>query len=60
MKHYLFEVIKGDYEGEEFLVGANDYHEAREIAEANFGVGTFRYWHEVSDFEAEMSGLDEY
>lgn len=60
MKHYLFECIDEESEnlGEEFIVGANTYTEAREIATDNFG--KCRYWHELSEEEAEMSGLDEY
>ena len=60
MKHYLFECIIGDNEGEEFLVGANDLREAYEIAEDNFGTGCVNYICIVSEEEAEASGLDEY
>lgn len=69
MKHYLFELLCGEYEGEEFIVGADSYHEARETAEGiareadsvnNNGLAIFRYWHELTEEEAEMSGLDEY
>lgn len=55
MFHYLFE----DYEtGEEFLVGADSPEEAIKIAEENFSDPELQY--EVSDYEAEISGLDEY
>lgn len=59
MKHYLFECLDGANEGEEFIVGANSYTEAREIAQDNFGQH-IRFWHELTEEEAEMSGLDEY
>lgn len=58
--HFLFECVDEESEcfGEEFIVGAYTYNEAREIAEDNFG--KCRFWHELSEEEAEMSGLDEY
>lgn len=61
-RHFLFEIIDEDSEycGEEFLVGAKDYHSAREIVNEYFPDIKVRFWHEVSDYEAEMSGLDEY
>lgn len=61
MKHYLFEIIDEQSEncGEEFIVGADSYTEAREIAQDNFGM-LVRFWHELTEEEAEMSGLDEY
>lgn len=58
MRHYLFECVAGDNEGEEFIVGADSYTEAREIAQDIFK--KVRFWHELSEEEAEMSGLDEY
>lgn len=58
MKHFLFECTKGENEGEEFIVGANSYTEAREIAQNNFG--KVKFWHELTEWEAEASGLDEY
>lgn len=69
MKHYLFEFLCGECAGEEFIVGADSYHEAREAADGiardagsvnSNGLAMFRYWHELTDEEAEMSGLDEY
>ena len=56
MRHFLFE----DYEsGEEFIVGAADLFEAEIIAEDNFG-DAVHFCYEMSELEAEMSGLDEY
>ena len=55
MKHYLFEDLET---GEEFIVGACDLNEAKEIAIHNFEKPKFQY--QMSDFEAEASGLDEY
>ena len=55
MKHYLFEDLES---GEEFIVGACDLDEAKEIAADNFETPKFRY--RMSEFEAEVSGLDEY
>lgn len=69
MKHYLFEILSGECAGEEFIVGADSYHEARDAAEwiardagsvNGKGLALFRYWHELTEEEAEMSGLDEY
>lgn len=56
MKHYLF---IDDESGEEFLVGAYNIIEGVEIAKDNFGEDV-RFICEVSEIEAEMSGLDEY
>ena len=55
MKHYLFEDLES---GEEFIVGACDLDEAKEIAADNFERPKFQY--KVTEFEAEISGLDEY
>ena len=55
MNHYLFT----DHETcEDFLVGADTLAEAEEIARENFVKPHFicRY----TDWQAEMSGLDEY
>lgn len=62
MKHWLFENIdeESDWEGEEFIVGADSYHEAREIIVDSFGDIRVKFWHELTEEEAEMSGLDEY
>ena len=54
-KHYLFEDLET---GEEFIVGACDLDEAKEIAADNFERPKFQY--RMSEFEAEISGLDEY
>lgn len=54
-KHYLFEDLET---GEEFIVGACDLDEAKEIASDNFERPKFKY--RMSEFEAEVSGLDEY
>lgn len=56
MKHYLFEHLES---GEEFIVGANSLAEARQIAKDNFG-SDVKYWYQMSEYEAEASGLDEY
>ena len=55
MRHYLFE----DYDtGEEFIVGAGNLGEAMEEAKAYFADPS--YICELTDDEAEASGLDEY
>lgn len=66
MKHYLFrEMISG----EEFIVGADCMREAELIAEGiaqdigkeyNNGVYFLQLYDELSEEEAEASGLDEY
>ena len=60
MKHYLFECIApgSANEGEQFIVGADCYDDAEEIARNNFGKCEF--YGEISEMEAEASGLDEY
>ena len=60
MKHFLFECTKQDSanEGEEFIVGANNYDEAKEIAYDNFG--KCKCYGQMTEEEAEASGLDEY
>ena len=55
MKYYLFEDLEI---GEEFIVGACDLDEAKEIAADNFKRPKFQY--HMSEFEDETSGLDEY
>lgn len=65
MNHYYF--IENNT-GEEFIVGANNLLEAKIIAEdvaddiaRNYGeTPDLSYEYEMSDEEAEMSGLDEY
>ena len=59
MNHYLFESLNDDMDGEDFIVGANSYTEAREIAQNIFGKRV-RFWRELTEEEAEISGLDEY
>ena len=60
MKHFLFEVLDGDYEGEEFIVGADTRQEANDRAKEFFEGEKLKYWGEMTETEAEMSGLDEY
>lgn len=66
MKHYLFEET---ISGEEFIVGADNIGEAGFIAEGiaedigneyNDGEWNLRYLDELTEEEAEASGLDEY
>lgn len=55
MKHYLFV----DHEtGEEFIVGTNSEHDAMTIANEFFDDPEYLY--EMTEMEAEASGLDEY
>jgi hypothetical protein len=56
MKHYLFEDLES---GEEFIVGAATIGEAMTIAIDNFGTEV-KYHYQMTEFEAEASGLDEY
>lgn len=58
MKHYLFECLTGANEGEEFIVGADCYADAKDIAYANFGKCVC--YGRMTEEEAEASGLDEY
>lgn len=55
MKHYLCEDLQN---GEYFLVGAANKDEAFDIACSYFE--ECKLYHEVSEYEAENSGLDEY
>ena len=65
MKHYLF---CEENTGEEFLVGANDVKTAKIMAKeiardiaANYDEDAdLNYYGEITDEEAEASGLDEY
>ena len=60
-RHWLFEVMDGEYEGEEFIVCAPAKPEAFQIAMAVFDEPTgLKCYGEISEEEAEMSGLDEY
>lgn len=62
MKHYYFGITTwgSDLEGEEFLVGADTYGEAVDIAETMFPDEDIKYYGRVTEAEAEASGLDEY
>ena len=55
MRHYLFEDLET---GEEFIVGARNTREAIETAREYFNEPMYCY--QMSEFEAEASGLDEY
>lgn len=44
--------------GEDFIVEANDYHEAVNIASRYFDTPCFE--REISNYEAEMLGVDTY
>lgn len=55
MKHYLFEDLQN---GELFLAGGADKDEAFAVACSYFE--ECKLLREVSEFEAENSGLDEY
>lgn len=65
MKHYLF---CEENTGEEFIVGANDVKTAKIMAKeiardiaANYDEDAdLNYYGEITDEEAEASGLDEY
>lgn len=60
MRHYLFEITDDDFAcaGEEFIVGADSKEDAVRIATDLFAV--VRYICELTEEEAEASGLDEY
>lgn len=62
MRHYLFTVTEenSENEGESFLVGAESINHAWELAQTVFPDDDLEYDGRLSDFEAEMSGLDEY
>ena len=55
MKHYLFENLES---GEEFIVGADCVTDASIIAGEYFEAP--RFVCQLTEFEAEASGLDEY
>lgn len=60
-RHWLFEVMDGEDEGVEFIVCAPAMPEAFQIAIAVFDEPTgLKCYGEISEEEAEMSGLDEY
>lgn len=54
-KHFLF---YDNGSGEEFIVGACDLAEAEQIAHEYFDEPKYQY--QMTEFEAESSGLDEY
>lgn len=58
MKHFLFECTAGECEGEQFIVGESTRSGAAQIARENFG--RVRFICELSEEEAEASGLDEW
>lgn len=60
MKHYLFECITpgGVNEGEEFIVSADSYDEAKAIAYNNFG--KCKCNGQMTEQEYEASGPNEY
>lgn len=60
MKHYLFECVdeESENDGEQFIVGAANPYEANLIAFELFGV--CYDLGEITEEEAENSGLDEY
>lgn len=60
MKNYLFEIVSGDYEGEEFFVQANDKPEAFEIAHDVAVDEKIRFLGIYTDEEAERMGYDTY
>ena len=60
MKNYLFEIVSGDYEGEEFFVQANNKSEAFTIAHDVAVDGKIRFLGIYTDEEAEMMGYDTY
>lgn len=53
--HYLFVDLES---GEEFIVGETNVDDATKVAREYFSSPVCQY--EMSEFEAEMSGLDEY
>ena len=66
MKHFYF--IENE-SGEEFIVGADTYYEAEDIAldvahdiamHYNLDDATIEFQYEMTEEEAEASGLDEY
>lgn len=54
-RHYLFVDLDS---GEEFIVGETNIADAKEAASVYFSSPVYQY--EMSELEAEMSGLDEY
>ena len=60
MKNYLFEIVSGDYEGEEFFVQANDKAEAFAIAHDVAVDDKIRFLGIYTDEEADVLGYDTY
>lgn len=60
MKNYLFEIVSGDYEGEEFFAQANNKSEAFAIAHDVAGKEKVRFLGVYTDEEAEWMGYDTY
>lgn len=60
MKNYLFEIVSGDYEGEEFFVQANSKSEALAIAHDVAVSNKIRCLGIYTDEEAEIMGYDTY
>lgn len=58
MKHFLFECLNGENEGEEFIIGADCYDDAKDMAFELFG--SCKCYGQMTEAEAEASGLDEY
>ena len=51
MKHYLFECLSGENEGEEFIIGADCYDDAKDMAFELFG--SCKYHGQMTEMEAE-------
>lgn len=60
MKTYWYEVRSGEYEGEEFFIEAVSSKAAAKIATELFPNEDLHCFGSVSEFEAEMMGLDTY
>ena len=60
MENYLFEIVSGDYEGEEFFAQANSRSEAFAIAHDVAVDNKIRFLGIYTDKEAEMMGYDTY
>lgn len=60
MFDFLFEIIDGDNEGEQFFVECNTLREAWEIADENFPNDPLRCFGKYTIEEAEILGLDTY
>lgn len=60
MSNYLFEIMSGDYEGEEFFAVANNKDEAYKIARDVAGKEKICCYGRYTDEEAERMGYDTY